>query len=178
MVFDYYGLTQPERVVVRDGVRAVIPSMQPRRNKITPLMRDTDSKTRSEYGSTLVAALNEWMRPSLTVSARLIEGDSGVAVVELELGSSGKGVRVDRQQHELEDALRRIMKELPAMVSRNVELHPDLKVFIDDKLYLTKPLSTRYWLTSTALNDADEIAADLLSADAQARRRAGNERYR
>jgi hypothetical protein len=179
MVFDYYGLAEAERALVRDCVQTVIYSMQPSRNEITRLMRDADSKTRATYADTLVAALNEWMRPGVKVSVRLLEGGgSGVAVLELKLGSDQRGVQVDQQPRDLENALRRIMKQLPITVSRNVELHPDLKVFIDDKLYLTKPLSTRYWLASTALNDADEVAADLLSADAQARRRAGNERYR
>jgi hypothetical protein len=178
-VFDYYGLTDAERALVRDCVQSVIPSMQPLRNEITPLMHETDGKTRETYADTLVTALNEWMRPGIKASARLLDGgSSGVAVIELKLGSEQGGVYIDRQPRDLENVLRRIMEQLPTTVSRNVELRPDLKVFIDDNLYLAKPLSARYWLASSALNDADEVAADLLSAEAQARREAGDEHYR
>jgi hypothetical protein len=179
LVFDYYGLTDAERALVRDCVQSIIPSMQPLRNEITPLMHEADSKTREKYADTLVAALNEWMRPGIKASARLLDGGtSGLAVIELKLGSDQSSVRIERQPGDLENALRKIMEQLPISVSRNIELRPDLKVFIDDNLYLTKPLSARYWLASSALNDADEVAADLLSAEAQARREAGNEHYR
>jgi hypothetical protein len=179
LVFDYYGLTQTERALVRDCVQSIIPSMQPRRDERTPLMHESDSRTRETYADTLVAALNEWMRPGVKASARLLDGGySGVAVIELRLGSEQARVQIDRQPRDLENALRKIMDKLPITDSRNIELRPDLKVIIDDKLYLTKPLSARYWLASSALNDADEVAADLLSAEARARREAGNEHYR
>jgi len=142
-------------------------------------MHESDSRTRETYADTLVAALNEWMRPGVKASARLLDGGySGVAVIELRLGSEQARVQIDRQPRDLENALRKIMDKLPITDSRNIELRPDLKVIIDDKLYLTKPLSARYWLASSALNDADEVAADLLSAEARARREAGNEHYR
>jgi hypothetical protein len=96
------------------------------------------------------------------------------AVLELRLEHADREITIDRQSPELEGAVRRIMAQLPLAMSRNLELHPDLKVFIDDSLYLAKPLSTRYWLPSTALNDADEIAADLLAA--AARGKAAHER--
>jgi hypothetical protein len=64
-------------------------------------------------------------------------------------------------------------------MSRNITLQPDLKVFIEDALYIVKPRSMRYWLRSTALNDADEIAGDLLTLQAiTPARKVGNEHPR
>jgi hypothetical protein len=64
-------------------------------------------------------------------------------------------------------------------MSRNVTLQPDLKVFIDAALYVVKPRSMRYWLRSTALNDADEIAGDLLTLQATTPdRKVGDEHHR
>ncbi|MCU7967117.1 MAG: hypothetical protein KZQ74_07975 [gamma proteobacterium symbiont of Bathyaustriella thionipta] len=50
-------------------------------------------------------------------------------------------------------------KDLPG----NFQLIPDLRIFIDDILYIVKPRKRRFWLGSTALADADAIASDLLA---------------
>jgi type I restriction-modification system DNA methylase subunit len=178
LVYEFYGLTAEERLLVEDGLHAIIPSMQPRKDVVTPLMQESSAESRLEYTRQLIAALHEWMRPEVELSARIIEGRSDTAVIELRLDSNGGGVRVDRQIAELERALDRIMAQLPATVSHNLELQPDLRVFLGDSLYLAKPLSTRYWLASAALNDADEIAGDLLSAETRIGREAGHERHR
>jgi len=168
-VLDYYGLTDDERTLVRDAVRFVIPSMQPHKDSVTPLMRPVTSDDRNGYATTLVQALGNWMRPGTEVVARLIEGGSEAAVIELRLALGREDLRVERQPYELELALREIFRRLPVTMSRNLELHPDLKVFIDDSLNLGKPLSARYWLSSAALNDADKVAASLLSARTRVR---------
>lgn len=177
LVFDYYGLTPNERTLVKDTLRAVIPSMQPRKDSFTRLMMQATHDDKVDYAKTLLEALREWMRPGTEVIGRLIEGSMGAGVIELQLGSERVELQSGVQTTELEIALREIMKQLPLTMSRNLELHPDLKVFIHDALYVIKPLSARYWLASTALNDADDIAADLLSAEVQAKRKAGNEPY-
>ena len=93
-----------------------------------------------------------------------MEWDSEAILVELRLEAAWPDLVVDRAQQRLRDALDRILNLLPATTSRNIEVQANLKVFIDDSLYLTKPLTKRYWLASAALNDADEIAGDLLVA--------------
>jgi hypothetical protein len=60
----------------------IIPSMQPRRGKITPLMQDSSQAMREEYTRTLTDVLTRWMRPGFGVSAGWIEGDSAWVVVE------------------------------------------------------------------------------------------------
>jgi len=61
-------------------------------------------------------------------------------------------------------ALSRINAELRQEISRNFHLVPDLRIFVDDTLYLIKPKMMRFWTKSAALNDADAIVADLQSA--------------
>jgi hypothetical protein len=178
LVFDYFGLTNEERKLIEDTVSFVIPSMQPRKDSITPLLSSARGDALELYANTLVQALGEWMRAGTEVIARLLSGGSEAAVMELRLGSEREDLCVDVQPDDLQRVLHDIFARLPVTMSRNLELHPDLKVFIDDALYLGKPLGRRYWLPSTALNDADQIAADLLSIEARARRTASNERYR
>ncbi len=43
------------------------------------------------------------------------------------------------------------------------EIVRGLKVFWKNLLYLTKPMGQRFWTSTAALNDADEIAATILT---------------
>jgi hypothetical protein len=160
-------------------MRAIIPSMQPRRGENTPLMQNSSQESRAEYVKTLIAALTRWMKPGFGVNARRIEGNSPWMVLELTLQEGTPALHIDSQKPSLEQALGRVMAALPMTMSRNVTLQPDLKVFIEDALYVVKPPSLRYWLRSTALNDADEIAGDLLTLQATTpARKVGNEHPR
>ena len=40
LVFDFYGLTDEEKLLVADSLTAIIPSMQPRKGMITALMEE------------------------------------------------------------------------------------------------------------------------------------------
>jgi hypothetical protein len=178
LVFDYYGLTDDEKMLVTDSLTAIIPSIQPRKGTITALMEWASPTERKKYCRTLRAALSEWLQPGTDLGIRLIEGGAEAVLVELRLGATWPGVPVERGKGELRAALDRILRLLPQYTSRNVEVQPNLKVFIKDSLYLTKPLSRRYWLASAGLNDADEIAVDLLAAQKRHSAKGKNERDR
>ena len=47
------------------------------------------------------------------------------------------------------------------------ELVRGLKIFHKNLLYITKPLGQRFWTNTAALNDADEIAATILTRSAR-----------
>ncbi len=50
-----------------------------------------------------------------------------------------------------------------------VSIVRNVKVFEPKVLYLTKPLSNRFWTRTAALNDADSIAAAILGRPAKER---------
>ena len=52
----------------------------------------------------------------------------------------------------------------------SVEVLRGVKVFERDTLYLLKPLSRRFWTKTAALNDADDIAATILSHPSRGKR--------
>jgi hypothetical protein len=86
----------------------------------------------------------------------------GLVELRVEDNPLGKPVRWEQQSESLQMALDRVMAALPQGSTRNIQLRPDLRVFIEDSLFLVKPLETRYWLRTTALNDADAITGELL----------------
>jgi hypothetical protein len=68
---------------------------------------------------------------------------------------------------EFNDVLRSIAERLPIELPGNVQLIPDLRLVVERDMYLVKPTALRYWLRSTALADAEQIAAELLAAAAR-----------
>jgi hypothetical protein len=124
--------------------------MQPRKGTITALMVEASPTERTRYCRTLRAALREWLQPGTDLGIRLIEAGAEAILVELRLGVTWPDVLVERSEQELRAALDRILLLLPQNTSRNVELQPNLKVFIGNSLYLAKPFSRRYWLRAEA----------------------------
>jgi len=121
-VFSYYGLTEEERMLVRDAVDAIIPSTQPSRETVTVVMRDSDGPTREAYGKILLKSLNRWMKLPIKVRGRLLTGSRDWAIIELELTQGQSLFVADNQSEHLHRALDRMMVALPIGESRNFEL--------------------------------------------------------
>jgi len=172
LVYDYYDLTKDEVAVVEDTFNYVIPAMQPRLNNPPPkLWHPSNRADRDRYCRALERALKEWLRDETEVSASIAAHSLDLAVACVQLGNRRPSVTV-QEETALQDLLPRLWSALPASVSHNVEIIPNLRVFIGDDLYLVKPRKKRFWLYSAALDDADGIAAELFST-AEARRRQG-----
>jgi hypothetical protein len=110
----------------------------------------------------IVGTLDRWVNGSVQV--RVLDGKREWSLVELSLNGpeSKSTIRVEQQPESLVEALRKVMATLPTGSSHNVQLRPDFKVLLDDTLFLIKPPDARFWMRSAALNDADDIAGDLL----------------
>lgn len=169
LVYQYYGLTPEEIIVIEDTLSYILPSIQPRRGNFPLLwLKPTEKKWR-EYAETLTSTLQSWLQPENYITASLIPNHPDLAVLELRIQSKkpDQQIEINMCNNVINDSLSRIYKYLPRRISRNFQLMPDLKVFIDDSLYLIKPKSLRYWLKSAALNDADSIAAEIFKISKQ-----------
>ena len=162
LVYDYYGLSPDERAVIEDGIKEVLPSVQPHRGVVTPLFKESTASGRQEYARMIVSTLDRWLDG--TVNVRVFEGKGEWSLIELSLNApkSESTIWIEQQPESLMKALQRVMATLPSGSSHNVQLRPDFKVFLDDALFLIKPPDARFWMRSAALNDADDIAGALL----------------
>lgn len=163
LVYQYYGLTEPEIIVIEDTLKYILPSIQPRNKNNPPLWKNAVKKQWQEYISTLLSSLEEWLHDGSYLSAKLITDNPDVLLLGLKIEQSSPRQSITFIEHggEFNATLSKINEELKQQVSRNIQLVPDLRIFIDDTLYLLKPRIMRFWLKSTALNDADAIIADL-----------------
>jgi hypothetical protein len=112
--------------------------------------------------------LNSWAKNEYRVHGEVTADTSlGVGMVVLE-----KTRRDERPTH-LNGATNEILKAIDnlqhtaAKGHGTFELVRGVKVFHNNLLYITKPLGQRFWTDTAALNDADEIAATILTRSPQ-----------
>ncbi|MCF2150406.1 SAM-dependent methyltransferase [Desmonostoc muscorum LEGE 12446] len=169
-VYEYYDIDEYEQILINDTINISIPSIQPNRSTwpIPTLVR-SEPQERKEYLKLLCDVLNTWARKGqYTIIGNVIRSlKMGAAIIVLDRKINVEQSWVDIEQEstqELDTILRRIIRLLPHQQG-SISFLRNLKVFDQDKLYIFKPLARRFWTKTSALNDADEIAAAILSSN-------------
>lgn len=166
IVFDYFGLTENERIVVLDMVNLVAPSLQPTSYAeiMTPLSVPPQAEDRQHYLRRLeysLKAFSEARRGRGTIRAKLANQGKSVtrlAVVHISLSEApnapdqvaphGTSVR-----HLLEAIEDRVADGSPV----NFFSLPNSIFVWGNDIYVVKPQRMRFWSQSAALRDADEV---------------------
>ena len=166
IIYRYFGLDEADILLIEDTLHTIIPSMQPRAKtkNIPSLWMDTTKHDWKLYGEHLSKALTEWLSGSSRAVTELVGSSSDLVVISVRLSEDSAIPSFQSNRNlDMDAILTKIWKVLPSKLPGNFQLIPDLRVFIDDVLYLVKPRKRRFWLGSTALADADAIATELLS---------------
>ncbi|NKC16449.1 MAG: N-6 DNA methylase [Gammaproteobacteria bacterium] len=166
IIYQYFGLDQADILLIEDTLKYVIPSMQPRSSSktIPTLWKDANEQDWSFYAKWLVQSLCHWLEKPYQAVVELVGTSPDLVVIGVQLSNDkNKKYFNNNQTNDMDAVLTKIWDALPQHMPGNFQLIPDLRVFIDDVLYLVKPRKKRFWLGSTALADADAIAADLLT---------------
>jgi len=175
LVFAYFDVDSWEEALMDDTVKVWIPSATPHRDeKSIPALEPTSPSQRFEYMNLLLEALNTWAKGS----DKRIEGDTVISL-EADMGvvslrkvdKSSTQIQVSEAEssEELDKVLQRLDSLLPEE-TKSMRLLRNLKVFDGNNLDILKPLARRYWTKTAALNDADEIAAAILTAAGREKR--------
>lgn len=180
LVYDYFGLLAPEKMLVEDTVTVFIPSSTPpnaERLDLPTLQPVTGAKVvgyesgLAVYAETLVDTLNEWaaergsnFRVSPAIGADPL---SGMAMVTLNVGSDVTPLAVNDLNGELAHWLKRGFDAF-ARETKTLRSERELFWFEEKKLHIIRPLTLIHWTRTAALNDAVTIYGEI----AQARRSA------
>jgi hypothetical protein len=160
LVCDYYGLDKQDAALIQDTYKYILPAIQPRRSAgLQAIWDNSRPELRGAYASMLCDALQPWF--NTTVSASLAAKSSDVAVLKLTLSNGKEQAYQESAAADFDQFLRNISSSLPVRLPGNVQLMPDLRFVIGKDMYLVKPIQVRHWLRSTALADAEQIAAEL-----------------
>lgn len=166
IVYRYFDLDEMDIMIIEDTLNHFFPSMQSRANSknIPSLWINTVEHDWKLYGEHLSKALTQWLSGSSRAVTELVGSSSDLAVIGILLTEDSTIPAFQSKHNQNMDLiLSKIWDALPFKLPGNFQLIPDLRVFIDDVLYLVKPRKRRFWLGSTALADAAAIATELLS---------------
>lgn len=158
LAYQYFCLSPNEIALIDDTVESILPALQPHEGHFPKLWDAPDQPQRAQYAQTLAISLGEWFRGQ-GVDTRLIARSADLAILRVRLGGQ-EGYSED-ESSEVGAVLAELSSHIHQPLDGNFQLMPDLRVFMGDCLYLIKPMQRRFWLRSTALADADEIALDL-----------------
>lgn len=167
LVCDYYGLDEQDNALIQDTYKYILPAIQPRRSAGLQAIWDSSRlEHRCAYATMLCDALKPWFKA--TVSASLVAKSADVAVLKLTLQNGKRQLYQENTAADFDQFLRSVATNLPYQLPGNVQLVPDLRIVIGNDMYLVKPTQVRHWLRSTALADAEGIAAELSAMVARA----------
>lgn len=178
LIYEYFGLLEPERMLAEDTVAVFIPSSTPpnaERLDIPTLQPVTKfnvpgyDRGLAVYAETLADTLNTWAaeRGSNFRVSPMIGADSlsGMAMVTLTLGSETTALKERNLQGELAQWLRRGFDSF-ARETKTLRSERELFWFEEKQLHIIRPITLIHWTRTSALNDADTIYGEI----AQARR--------
>ena len=170
-MFNYFGLTRQERILVIETVEILMPSIRPRsfRSLDTLAQRTAGSADFKTYAATLGEALTRWRNRTEG------QGRFRVEVITSDPGRAGPSgvVRIDYAEGPTRDPASRatvdddlVLETLAALRAAGLRttssgdgltLVPDTELSLKGALYLVRPLAQRGWTVRQALRDAERI---------------------
>ncbi len=169
LIEEYFDIDDIERMVVADTVRVLIPSFRPSRKKFDiPTLRRSTETSRQDFLKRLCTTLNGWANKDYKVHGKVSAAPSlGVGMIVLEKTRRNESpAQLNGSTYEVLKAIENLQRTAVKGLS-TFELVRGLKVFHKNLLYITKPLGQRFWTNTAALNDADQIAATILTGPAR-----------
>ena len=156
----YYEISDDDAVLIEDTLAYFKPSCTPSTVDSTrvPALRRPRENDREVYVSLFCKTLNGFRGEKTGVFA------SGSSVVDEESGLGIVIVEQTRRQREYSERIG-FVELLPTLTAigkllrrrrGTFEYHRGLKIAVEGKLYLIKPLRMKAWTRTAALNDADE----------------------
>jgi hypothetical protein len=169
LIEEYFDIDDIEKMLIADTAKIIIPSVRPSRGKTdVPTIQPSNSSLRDSYTKLLCERLNSWAKQEYEVHGKAMANSSiGVGLVVLEKTLRGENpTQLSATDGELLKAIDNLQRTA-AKGHGTFELIRGAKVFYKNLLYITKPLGQRFWSSTAALNDADEIAATILTRSAR-----------
>jgi hypothetical protein len=164
LVFEYFGVTATERILIEDTVKLFIPSSTPGTlDREIPTLDDSSGEERSEYARQLCQTINTWGRgKGQLLSARgCIAEKLGLSLLVLTKGKTKTDYTEAATPDEVAKAIAGIEKAV-TVEHRKLAYARGFTLFEHDRAYVLKPLARRHWTRTAALNDADAVFAAML----------------
>ncbi|MBE0543417.1 MAG: N-6 DNA methylase [Verrucomicrobia bacterium] len=161
LVFEYFGVTATEKILIEDTLNCFIPSSTPGSlDGEIPTLDDSSPDERAAYAKQLCQTLNIWGRGkglSLSAQSRIAE-KFGLSLLILTKGKTTTNYRESEGQTEVAEAIAGIEKAITDK-RHKLAYARGFTLFEPNRALVLKPLARRHWTRTAALNDADAMFA-------------------
>lgn len=170
-VFNYFGLDEAERALVRETVEILLPSIRPRSFKSldTPAQHIAGSSDFEKYAKGLGDALTSWRTKAkgrgrfevqVTTGDPRRAGPSGVVRVRYaQAPTKEASIKTEVSDDLVAETLAQLrtvgLRAIPS--GDMLTLVPDVYLWLEDSLYVVRALTRRNWSLRQALRDAEHI---------------------
>ncbi len=162
LAYEFFCLSETERILVEDTVEHTIPAVQPNRGSLPEIWNGSTPSDRRAYARALVDNLMDWLDDDCAIGTRLVARNDDLAVLRLSLRDARSAFDyAEDDDAPVGAALSRLARRIEQPLPGNFQSTPDFRVFLDRDLFLVKPAAKRFWLRSAAVADAHAIALDL-----------------
>jgi hypothetical protein len=164
-VFDLFSLSPAERIVVRDGAQRA------QREYVVGRAAAEAFPTAAEvrrYAAAFLAGANPWLKLGglIPFSAQIVRVPAISALRVVRFIRDGRAeVREAVAEESLREVLAMIGLRLHLSVTEHLTVARELRVYVDDEIFVVKPAAARCWTESAGLADADSCLGDSLVAD-------------
>jgi hypothetical protein len=164
MIFEYYGISKTEKILVEDTVDLFIPSATPSSlSGDIPTLDDSKPFERAAYAKQLCQTINTWGRgKGMLLSARSYLSEMlGLGLLIVTKGDAVLPFSEASAPEAVAKAIAGIEKAL-SIQHRKLAYTCGFTLFERNHAYILKPLARRHWTRTAALNDADAMFAAML----------------
>jgi len=164
LVTDLYDLNESEMILIDDTIKYTLDFFRKKGKSIA--IEPVNENIMKEYINTLCKVLNNsFSSPTKVFTGTSNIGNSPLTVVSARLNkkSDTSEPKVCTQDDELKNVLNRLEDILIQERSPSIYIRRNIRRYSGNTVYIVKPNQKRYWNKSSALRDADEIYADIMS---------------
>ena len=164
-VFDIYNLNQQERILVEDMTKITIDWYMNR--EASKAVRKPKNSQLEDYAESLMSVIQPFLN---TLNERKIvaeifdTGKAPLQVIKFSIisVSSSKSTVEKIPAQELEPLLKSIAQKLPEQIADRIYTKRNVRIYLENEVYIVKPAKLIHWSRSAGLNDADIILAEHL----------------
>jgi hypothetical protein len=171
LVFEYFGVTAIEKILIEDTLNYFIPSSTPGSlDGDIPTLNDSNREERTAYAKQLCQTLNTWGRgQGLSLSARGCSSEKfGLSLLILTKAKTTTSYHETEAQTEVAEAIAGIEKAITDTdKGHKLAYARGFTLFEPNRALVLKPLARRHWTRTAALNDADAMLAAYLEPNSR-----------
>ena len=164
-VFDIYNLNQQERILVEDMTQITIDWYMNR--EASKAVRKPKNPQLEDYAESLMSVIQPFLNTlnERKIVAEIFDvGKSPLQVIKFSIisASSSKNTVEKISAQELEPLLKSIAQKLPEQIADRIYTKRNVRIYLENEVYIVKPAKLIHWSRSAGLNDADIILAEHL----------------